>query len=279
LARRILRPSAQLCPSLLLVLSLSACRHEQRAPAPSASASVSALGGDFSAQARERHFQEELARARTRFQATPSLAECAKALHDKADLELCQAAQSALAALATEPATTADLALSRLAPAALALVRLSQRLRYLSLAELAARRVERDAGAASAAAASAGRASDPPRLPGEGKAKPSAHGEQRAFALGDGPVSQLMEVSIRSERDVLRNIATYLEYGALPDRRAAFDAIKGLRAEHPGWPSLEHLLQEAAVLEMDAALKGELRRLSKAGSPQLARPDQSAGTK
>jgi hypothetical protein len=222
--------------------------------------------------------QEELARARARLQAKPGLDDCAKATKEKADLELCQAAQSALTALAAEPATTPELALKRLAPAALALARLSQRVRYLSLSELGERRVE---GAAPAPSASVGGTTAPARPTHVAKGKGSSHGEQRAFELGDGPVSQLLGLAIRSERDVLRNIGAYLEYGPLSVRRAAFDTTKRLRAEHPAWPALDHLLQEAAVLESNADLKGDLQRLSAtaSGSPRVARPDQSAGTK
>jgi len=273
LARRVLRAIASdlLCPALSLVIALSSCRREEHAPAPSASAA--ALGNEFAAQGRERHLQEELARARARFQANTGLSDCAKSLQEKADLELCQAARAALAVLTAEPATSTELALGRLAPAALALARLSQRLRYLSLAELAERRSAHDAGAPPPPAASAMSAPATPAFAREGKHPP--HIEQRALVLGESPVTQLMELSIRSERDVLRNIGAYLEYGPLPVRRAAFDNVERLRAVHPDWPLLTHLLQEAAVLESDAVLKGDLRRLSASG----ARSDQSAGTK
>ena len=213
-----------------------------------------------------------------RWLALPSLGDCAKALREKADRELCQAAESALAALASEPGATPELALARLSPAALALARLSQRSRYLSLSELGERRVERGAGAAPAPSSSAG-AADPARLSGVGKGKHSSPTEQRALEFADSAVSRLMDLSVHLERDVVRNIGAYLEYGPLPARRAAFDTVKRLLAEHPGWAALEHLLQEAAVLELDAALKGDLRRLSASRSPQTARPAQSAETK
>ena len=280
MARRVLRPrpSGQLYPSLLLVLSLASCKHEERAPTPSGSAS--ALGSDFTAQARERHFQEELGRARTRNGRQQSLADCAKASKEKADLELCQAAQSALSALTAEPAATAELALARLAPAALALARLSQRMRYLSLAELAQRRVEADAGAAPAGSAATAAASGPPPLPRlpKGKHALHAHAEQQALEL-DGPVAQLLAVSIRLEHDVIRNLGAYLEYGPLLVRRAAFDTAKRMRAEHPEWPALDHLLQEAAVLESDPDLRRDLRQLSPSSAALGAPPGQSAGTK
>ncbi len=259
------------------MLSLSSCRHEERAPAPSASAS--ALGNDFTAHARERHFEQELARARARWQTAPGLADCTKALKEQADLQLCQEAASALSAITGEPAATPELSLTRLSPAALTLVRLSERVRYLSLAELAQRRVEGDAGVAPAASTSSAAAGAPTKLSQPRKGPGSAHAERRAVELRDGPVSQLTAVTIRLERDVIRNLGAYLEYGPLPVRRAAFDTVKRLQVTHPKWPSLEHLLQEAALLELDGDLKRDLRQLSAGSLPQGDRPAQSAGTK
>ncbi|HET7544867.1 MAG TPA: hypothetical protein VFK05_33600 [Polyangiaceae bacterium] len=259
-----------------LALTLTSCRREQRAPAPSAS--VSAAGRDFTLQARERHFQDELTRSNTRFQAKPSLGDCAKALPEKADLSLCQAAESALALLAGPPPATPEAALTRLAASALSLARLADRLRYLSLEELTKQRlVAGDGGVApkpSASGAVAGALSAVARAQREHGA---GHAEHPAVALSEGPVSQLLGVTARLERDVLRNIGAYLEYGPTPVRHAALDTVKGLHAEHPKWPSLEHLLREAAVLEADPELKQALRDLSPSDSPHG--PAQSAGTK
>lgn len=259
------------------MLALASCRHEDRSPAPSASAS--ALGQDFTLNARERHYQEELTRSRLRFQAKPELGDCAKALKEQADLQLCQAAASALAAITGEPSPAPALALQRLEPGALALARLSERARYLSLAELAQRRLDGDAGArpvpSAAGAAAAGSA-----LPSHVRKEQHAdHHEQHALELGDGPVSKLLERSLQLERDVIRNLGAYLEYGPLPVRRAAFDALKRLRAVHPDWPALDRLLREAVVLEPDADLQRDLRQLSASGRSQSGRPAQSAGTK
>jgi len=92
-------------------------------------------------------------------------------------------------------------------------------------------------------------------------------------------MSQLLDATIRLERDVIRNLGAYLEYGALPVRHAAFDTVKGLRNEHPRWPALDHLLRDAAVLESDADLKRSLRELSGSGLPPSRYPNQSAETK
>jgi hypothetical protein len=214
--------------------------------------------------------QEELARAQARWHAKPSLGDCAKALSEKADLELCQAAASALEEIAREATPTPELALTRLAPGALALVRLSQRLRYLSLAELAQRHV--DGGtqpAPSSSAASVASAIAASRLH---QGKRAAHGEQHALELGEGPVSQLMGRSIHLERDVIRNLGAYLEYGPLPLRRAAFETVKQLFSVHPEWPSLAQLVREAVVLESDADLRRRLRELPASGQPQGGAP-------
>jgi len=240
-------------------------------PAPSASASTA--GNDFTRRARERHFQEELARAQARWQTGPGLATCATALKDKADLELCQAAASALAAI-SEPAATPQLAITRLAPGALAFARLSERVRYLSLAELGQKHVQADAGVAPATSASVAALQGAPAaaVSHVRKGQRSGNAEQRAIELGDGPISQLMPVTIGLERDAVRNLGAYLEYGPLPVRRAAFDAVNSLRVQHPQWPSLERLLQEAALLELDGDLKRDLRQLSASGLPQRSPP-------
>ena len=178
-------------------------------------------------------------------------------MKEKSDRELCQAATRALSAISEAPAATPELAIIRLAPAALALVRLSERVRYLSLAELAERHVQ---GAGDAGVT-------PARDPHAHQKQGSARAEPRALEQSEGPVSQLLAATSQSERDVLRNLGAYLEYGPLPVRRAAFDAIKRLRAEHPKWALLEHVLQEAVVLESDAGLKRDLRELSAKGRP------------
>lgn len=195
-------------------------------------------------------------------------------------MALCQAAEGALAPLTLEPASSED-TLSRLASAALSLARLSERLRYLALAELARQRLEGDAGAAQAPSPSAS-ASVSEALAAHAHARQGPQGsakqEQHALELSDGPVARLLELSIHLEHDVLRNLGAYLEYGPLPMRRAAFDTVKRLRAEHPKWARLDHLLRDAAVLETDRDLKRDLAELSASGLPER-RPAQSAATK
>jgi hypothetical protein len=89
----------------------------------------------------------------------------------------------------------------------------------------------------------------------------------------------LLAVTVRLERDVLRNLGAYLEYGPLPVRRTAFDTVKQLGAAHPRWPALDRLRREAYVLESDAELKRGLHELSPSSVPQGGGPNQSAETK
>ena len=170
--------------------------------------------------------------------------------------------------------------MTRLAPAALALVRLSERLRYLSMQELAERRIGNDAGATPAPPPSGAVNRALAAATHAHEQQHAAHAEQRAVQLSEGPVARELELAMRLERDVLRNLGAYLEYGPLAVRRAAFGTTKDLHAQHPRWPALARLLSEASVLESDAALKAGLLELAATGAPQ--RPpaaDQSAGTK
>jgi len=263
---------------LVVVLTFSACRREEHAPAPSPSAS--AAGKNFTEQARERHLQAELQRARDRWQAKPGLGECAPPLEEKADLALCQAAKSALAAISAEPEAAPERALALLEPGALALARLSQRVRYLSLAELAQRRLQGDAGAGPAPApvVSGSVAGATAALARSRQERRTAHPEGRALELREGPIAQLLTATIRAERDVLRALGAYLEYAPLPVRRTALAAAKRLHDEHPQWPQLDRLLREAAVLESDVDLKQQLSASAESGLPR-SRPGQSPETK
>lgn len=100
-----------------------------------------------------------------------------------------------------------------------------------------------------------------------------------SFELGDGPISQLMDASVRMEREAVRQLGAYLEYAELPVRRSAFVTVKRLHEQHPGWPLLAQLLREAALLESDPELRGKLSLLSASAQPSGARPAQSADSK
>lgn len=253
---------------LALALALPSCQRGDESSAQAvASVSSAAEASSFASSARLTHLDAELKRARERWQAQPELNECAASLKEKADVQLCQAASSALAQLTRVQGTRDASDLPVVAEGALALTRLSQRLRYLSLEELSARRPAGDGGAPHPAIAGSARMPSLPR----GKVAAS-HDEQRAFELSDGPVARLMSTTIHLERDAVRNLGAYLEYAELPVRRAAFETVKRLRNEHPQWPALDRLLREATLLEADPDLKRELREFAASGLPERSHP-------
>jgi hypothetical protein len=284
LARRVLSRFAAgwLTPA---VLALASCRHgdaeaSRKASTSNASASAASTSG-YTTNAREAHFEAELKRGRERWQGKPNVGDCAATLHEKADLVLCQAANSALAALEQDPdAGAAEQAVPLLAEAALALARFSQRVRFLSIAELAQKRIAGDAGAPTPPLAptspvtSGGRPHWPLALRGEQRL-----GHRGTFELGDGPISKMMGTTVHLERDVVRQLGAYLEYAELPVRRSTFATVKHLRDQHPQWPLLTALLREATLLESDQTLKHELDEFGKSGLPSGPRPAHSADSK
>lgn len=227
------------------MLALSSCRHEasKEQPAPRASAS-----GGFEARALNRHFDEQIARSRKLWQSKPSLGECA-VLSENPDRELCKTAGTSLTALEQPSDATAEQTLAALSKAALALARLSKRVRYLSLAELAEHRVQSDAGAS------------------------------RPMEIVEGPISRLMESTVRLERDVMRELGAYLEYAEPPVRRKAFEIVKALQAQHPQWPLLKQTIREAKLLEREPDLKAQLVALDASGLPEGKPPGQSPFSK
>jgi len=255
-------------PPLLVALALgtSACgRRSQSSARPDTSAAApgpfASLAQDFSNKARQTQFTAELGRARARFQSKPTLGDCAATLREPADQELCRAAASALVALGQDPAAGAERTLSVLADGALALVRFSERVRYLTLLQAQTPRPNPSSSASP-------KADTPKALGSAHKPAPLRREFQGAFELGDGPLQRLMVNTVHLERDVLRNLGAYLEYAELPVRRAAFETVKRLRNEHPQWPLLDAQLREAALLESDPDLKRQLADFSASGLPR-----------
>jgi hypothetical protein len=255
-------------------IALSGCRRDEQRAAPTVSASVSAAAESYAAGARAANFGAELRRAEARWSEKPSLGECAAILHEKSDVELCQAASRALGALEEQPAP--ERALPALESAALSLARLTERARFLSLSELSNKRITRDAGAPAAPAASHAVHVPRPKAPFD----QLDVGRRGTFELGQGPSSGLLTRSLRLERDVLRNLGAFLEYAELPVRRSAFEAVKRLYAQHQPWALLAQLLREASLLESDPALKSELSMLAlRAQPPSDLVPAHSADSK
>lgn len=202
-------------------------------------------------------------------------------MHEKSDLELCQAASGALAAVEQfGPSVASESAIPALANCSLALARLLDRVRYLTFEELGQRRLEGDAGApAGSASASASAPRPAPSYLRSPRHLSGLNPERPSLKIADSPMSQLLSRSVRLERDALRNLGAYLEYAPSPVRRAAFDASSRVEGEHPRWPALRHVLGEAAVLETDADLKRQLGELAGHTLPHERRPDQPTGSK
>jgi hypothetical protein len=260
-----------------------ACKRDHQAPVPAASAP--APPDSASEAARQTRYESELKRARARWQERPDLANCAEILKEKADADLCRAAGSGLTALEQlDPSSSPEATLPVLSDVSLALVRLFERARYLSLEDIGHARLEGDAGAlaratpsARAGAPAAPTASVPAqRMP---RTLRSVLRDRSTLKLTDSPTTRLVQSVARLEREVLRNFGAYLEYAPLPVRQSAYAAAKTLQAAHPHWPGLNHLLREASVLETDAALKQKLNELASQGLPQGKAPDQPTGSK
>jgi hypothetical protein len=213
------------------------------------------------------------------------LGNCAEILKEKSDAELCRAASSALTAQEQlDPSSPPEATLPVLADVSLALVRLFERARYLSLEDIGHARLEGDAGALAratraehAGAAAAPAASVPAqRVP---RALHSVLRERSTLKLTESPTTRLVQTVARLEREVLRNFGAYLEYASLSVRQSAYATARTLQSGHPHWPGLNHLLREASVLETDAALKQKLNALASQGLPQGKAPDQPTGSK
>ena len=266
-----------------LGLCASTCKHDHPSPAPTRASASADSATENTQRAR---FDSELRRAHARWQEQPDLGKCADIVKEKADLDLCTTAATALTTVeALDSAAAPSAVLPVLANASLALERLVERARYLSMEELGRRRLEGDAGAP---ASSASARALPPAVatPASGavgmaspRGKQNSMRDRPKLKLSESPLTHLVQNAARLERDVLRNFAAYLEYAPLPVRQSAFDVAKRLAAEHPRWPTLSHTLREAAVLESDAALKQQLLETASRGLPPGPRPDQPTGSK
>jgi len=259
LARRVLSAAA-------LALSLIACKHKP----PPAAAGSTAPANSAAEGARQERFLSELQRAQQVWREQPTLGQCAPIMKEAADQKLCADAEKAVTAVAAVPVNAKfEDALPVLGDGALALQRLLERARYLSLLELGRERLEGDAGAKSPLAPSASTGSAPH--------SPQLHQHDRKnLKLVEGPLGRLAQNASRLERDVLRQFGAYLEYGPLPARQAAFERAKRVQEQHPQWPSLRRLLREATVLESDPDLKA---RLSAAAEPVNENSAQPADSK
>jgi len=261
--------------------ALSACKHDHAAPTPIASAQPSPAAS-VDEGARQARFESELQRSRALWHDAPNLGNCAELLKEKADTELCTKAQSALSAIAQlDVAAPPATAIEALAVGSLALTRLVERVRYLSLEDLSHVRVSGDAGSPATAnssepAPNAAAAAEPQTRQ---RALLRELRARRTLKLADSPRSRLLNDAGKLEHEAMRHFAAYLEYAPLPVRRSAFERAKSLRAEHPSWSALGRVLREAAVLETDRDLKRELEQLANLTLPRGTPRDQPTGSK
>ncbi|HEY2404395.1 MAG TPA: hypothetical protein VGI10_00225 [Polyangiaceae bacterium] len=219
--------------------------------------------------------QKELQRARERFASKKELG-CQSVLSEPADLALCSAATAAVAQASTlADATPTAEATHEVAEAALTLDRVLERVRFLGFGDVMRRRVERahDGALASAAPPSAARPSAappsaarpsaaPPSSPqASGASSATAPTRERALTLEQSPL--LLEAQSLSllERQALRTLGAYLEYGKPEARDVALAECRRLADAHPKFPALARELQEASVLESDPARKAALEEL------------------
>jgi len=261
-----------LCLSAL-GLALVACKHDRAAPAPSPAPLKSADDDP----ARESRFDSELKRSRAFWQIRPNLGNCADLLPEKSDSALCEKAAGALSAIEQlDPSASGETAIGVLGSGSLALARLVERARYLSLEDLGKVRLSGDASPPTPSAEPSPPAGSAPL----GSAR-TLHEMQRrrTLRISDSPLSRLVQNAAQLEHEALRNFAAYLEYAPLSLRRAALDRVKSLRAEHPQWAALARVVREAAVLETDASLKQNLDQLASLTLPQGKRSDQPMGSK
>ncbi|HEX3773621.1 MAG TPA: hypothetical protein VHV51_04100 [Polyangiaceae bacterium] len=264
-----------------LAFSAGACKHESSSATTSASASAAPVDSASEAT-RAARFASELSRAQKRWQEKPEVGDCAKVLQEKPDQDLCLAATNALGAVeALDPAVAPASALPVLADGALALTRLLERARFLTMEDMSRRRMEGDAGTAAPASASA-RAPSAPSIGAPFSSQRVFRLNQRehkSIHLSDSPIAHLLENTSRLEHDVLRQFSAYLEYAPLSVRTMAYERAKQLSSQHPKWPTLSHVLREASVLETDPDLKSKLNELSVASFARARPPAQATGSK
>ena len=222
-----------------------------------------------------------------RWSDTGDLPACEPLLKDKAELELCKTAQTALTTLKTavaKPEAEADAALIHdAAELAFATESASEKLRNAFMEKTQAEHKAAPAGSGAAAAKPASSAKAPAAAASGfatlSRARPLSSSGKAALAekLGDkikstetaplDPDQQLMQGYARTNRAALRYLSQFLQFGSLPTRRATFTELEGLSHRKEPWPALGRTLREAAMTENDPDLQGKLKALA----PKLSR--------
>lgn len=202
---------------------------------------------------------------------TPELPACEPLLKQAPDLELCKAASAALTTMKTAAAKPESEAVLLRAAADLAIgtEAVSEKLRSASMEKL-----QTEQKTSPSASAAPGRTT-PPGAASAGKPRPLGSAGKTALmekstALEASPLDpgmQVIQAYSRVNRASLRYLSQFLQFGALPTRKAAFTELEALSKRRPTWPALGRTLREAAMAENDADLQGRLKVLA----PSLSR--------
>ena len=227
-------------------------------PAPSASVDRLADG---------KRLEKSVADWTKRWNDFAPLPTCEKLL-EPADVALCTSTDAALTTLKTAVAEKKPEAVLMHAAAELALAaeQANEKLRAV-VQEKAAK----EGGAAGAKVPPGGvkpptPAAPPPKAAPLGSGKLPSMAERLrnradAGATPPNPDNAVVEAYGRASRLALRYLSTYLQYGPLPTRQAAFAEFEQLSNKRPAWPGLLRSLREASLMEKEPALSTKLKDL------------------
>jgi hypothetical protein len=210
---------------------------------------------------------------------------CEKLLQE-GDLQHCTAADAALTALKTAVAEAKPQQelMHAAAELALAAEQANERLRAVMMEKA------NKEGATPGAKPPAGGVK-PPTPPATPKAAPPGSAGKAPLAAErlrgrDGgaptppnPDNAIVEAYGRAARLALRYLSTYLQYGPLPTRQAAYAEFEQLSNKRPAWPGLLRSLREASLMEKDPTLSTKLKDLVsklRALAPKPTLPASSA---
>lgn len=263
-----------------LLMSSMGCskKHDDKAQAEKSEAARKKPDGDRYADG------ERLAAAlrdwSKRWSDTADLPGCEPLLKDTAELELCKTAMTSLASMKTAAAKPEpeSVLLHDAAELAFTTEAASEKLRNASMEKLQSAPKAAPSSSASGAAKASPPASAKPLA--IYSAKPSARAMGPGIAkLSDGvrpldaavtavdPAMQVMQAYSRVNRAALRYLSQFLQFGPLKTRKAAFAELDGLAKRRETWPALSRTLREAAMVENDTELQGQLKALA----PKLSR--------
>jgi hypothetical protein len=212
---------------------------------------------------------------------TTDLPACDPLLKDAAQLELCKTAATALTtmkAAVAKPEPEAVL-LKNAAELALATENASEKLRTASMEKMQAEQKTAPASSGLTKVPQSAFSAMPKTKPlGSGALSRSAAGKMAdklkpAEAPPLDPAMQVMQAYSRVNRAALRYLSQFLQFGALPTRKAAFAELETLSKKKEAWPALGRTLREAAMAENDPDLQGKLKALA----PKLSRRAPGGG--